>query len=141
LQKLLRVAPSSAHTEVSDQLYRNWTTSREGYEIQLHADYSKYLRSIPATVSECNAHFALEPQQLAKLGLADASKALELQPEATEAHTQSAWAHLLLENYSTAEAVARTALSLEANDLGAKVRFAMAHTLLLNVTLCAGEVA
>jgi Flp pilus assembly protein TadD len=82
----------------------------------LRADYSKYLRSIPATVSECNAHFALEPQQLAKLGLSDASKALGLQPQAAEALTQTAWAHILLEDYSAAEAAALQALALDAND-------------------------
>jgi hypothetical protein len=58
---------------------------------------------------------------------------LELQPEATEACNQSAWAHLLLENYTAAETVALTALSLDANDSGAKVCRVIAHMLLLYV--------
>lgn len=85
------------------------------------ADYSRHLRSIPAAASECAAQFALEPQQLAELGLTDAKRAAELQAERPEAFVRIAWAQLALEDYGAAERAALHAMSLDVDNEGAKV--------------------
>ena len=91
------------------------------YTALAHADYSAHLRSIPAAASECAAQFALEPQQLAELGLTDAKRAAELQAEQPEAFVRVARAQLALEDYGAAESAALHALSLDADSDGAQV--------------------
>ena len=40
----------------------------------MYAAYAKHLEAIPSEASERSARFALDPQQLAKLALADADR-------------------------------------------------------------------
>ena len=98
---------SQAHVEVSQRALR--------------ADYSAYLKSIPAAASECSARYALEPSQIARLGLADAERARQLQPDEPAAHLCRAQALLLLEEYAAAEEALLYTLSLDAHSSQAQV--------------------
>lgn len=88
----------------------------------LHAEYATYLRSIPAEASECAARYALEPPQLAKLGLLDAERGLRLRPDVAEGHMCRADALIVLEDYEAAEDALVQALSYDASDGRARVR-------------------
>jgi hypothetical protein len=85
------------------------------------ADYSCYLRAIPAAASERSARYALEPQQIAKLGLADADRARQLASERPAAHLCRGQTLALLEDYGGAEDAFLLALSLDAECDQAKV--------------------
>lgn len=85
------------------------------------AVYSKYLQTIPSSTSEAAARFALEPQQIARLGLTDAERAIKLQPESPDSHHRKGVALLLLEDYAEAEKALLFTLSLDAEHSGAKV--------------------
>lgn len=64
---------------------------------------SQQLREIPATTSEENALFGLDPMSLVQVGLKDAEKLLKLRPSWPKAYLRKGTALLLLEQYGVAK--------------------------------------
>lgn len=67
------------------------------------ASWCRELRGLPASESERRARYGQDPMALASLALKDASRAVELRPQCSQAHSRRGTAHFLLEQYQEAE--------------------------------------
>eukprot|EP00892_Ulva_mutabilis_P010160 jgi/Ulvmu1/7516/UM037_0060.1 len=82
--------------------------------------YSNHLKSIPSATSETAARYAMDPHQLAKLGLADAERAGNMRPDAAEPHICKGYALQAIEEYIDAEAAYFAALSRDPSNIEAQ---------------------